>query len=308
MKAFAVATNIKPLQLKLIEVEKPLPTEGEVLVQINAAGITPSELQWHPTLHKADGSPRTLAIPGHEFSGIVAEVGAGVTRFRAGDAVFGMNDWYARGATAEFCLASEDTIIVKPAGLSDAVAAALPISGLTAWQAINTRARAKTGEHVLIVGAAGSVGLMAVQIAVAQGCRVTAVANARHESLLKELGCSDVIDYRATPFEEATSDIDILLDTVGADTLERATPLLTAKGRLITIAADAEAKERRLFSEAFFIVESSASELSHLAKLVTEGKLRVFVRETLPFELAGKAYMNEIPADDKLGKLVCTRT
>ena len=306
MKAFALAKNTAPFELEPVEMDIPTPGDGELLIEVHAGGITPSELLWYPTTHTKDGEPRQLAVPGHEFSGIVKAIGKKVSRFRAGDPIFGMSDWFAQGSTAEFCLASEATVIPKPSTLKHAQAAALPISGLTAWQGLFLRASAKAGEHVVVVGAAGSVGLMVVQLAVHANCRVTAVAEERHRPLLKNLGCTEIVDYKTQRFENAVSDVDVLFDSVGADTLERARPLLTPTGRMVTIAADAEGKVDPVIRDAFFIVQPSASQLQEFTTLFEQSNIQIFVKACLRFAQAGNAYSNAELGRGSLGKLVFT--
>lgn len=131
----------------LIPVDVPKPELGadEVLVHVHAAGVTPTELLWYPTTHTKEGAARTGAVPGHEFSGVVAAVGKNVRGFKVGDEVYGMNDWFADGATAEFCVTLPQNIARKPATLTYEAAATVPIGALTAWQGLLERARIKPG-------------------------------------------------------------------------------------------------------------------------------------------------------------------
>src|ERR1700760_1233179 len=146
----------------------PEPQAGEILIQVSAAGVTPTEKLWYTTSHYADGTARSKAVPGHEFSGTVAGLGAGVTGYSLGDAVFGLNDWFTEGATAEFCITKPSNLSLKPSSLSYIEAAATPIGLLTAWQGLHLRAKLGESEHVLIHGGAGAVGLFAVQLAKSQ--------------------------------------------------------------------------------------------------------------------------------------------
>jgi NADPH:quinone reductase-like Zn-dependent oxidoreductase len=139
--------------------------DGELLIRVRAAGVTPTELLWYPTTHTRDGAARTRAVPGHEFSGIIAAVGKGTEGFSIGDEIYGMNDWFADGATAEFCVTQTQNIAPKPKSLTHELAATVPIGALTAWQGVWERANIQSGERVLIHGAAGAVGLFAVQLA-----------------------------------------------------------------------------------------------------------------------------------------------
>ena len=132
----------------------PEPKADEILVRIYAAGVTPTELMWYPTTHTKAGGPRLDAIPGHEFSGVVERVGTAIDTNWIGREVYGMNDWFADGATAEYCISTISSVAAKPSRLSHAEAAAVPIGALTAWQGLFDRAKLRSGERVLIHGGA----------------------------------------------------------------------------------------------------------------------------------------------------------
>ncbi|HEY9127559.1 MAG TPA: NADP-dependent oxidoreductase [Acidobacteriaceae bacterium] len=304
MKAFVIVDTNGDITIESRNIEQPVPGSDELRISIRAAGVTPTELLWFPSSHTREGSPRKLAVPGHEFSGVVEAVGAGVTRFKPGDEIYGMNDWFASGATAEYCVASQESVAFKPASLTHAEAAAAPIAALTAWQGLVDRMKIQAGERVLIVGAGGSVGLMCVQIAAMHGCHVFASAAPLQAEVLRNLGCERVLDYRSQPFEDALTDIDVIFDAVGQDTLVRAEKVMKPDGRRVTIAADAEATEDPAIKQAFFIVEPSAWQLTHMGQLMDEGRLRVFVKETLPFARADEAYLNRNAGANGIGKLV----
>jgi NADPH:quinone reductase-like Zn-dependent oxidoreductase len=179
----------------------PQPGEGEVLVRVHAAGVIPTELSWIPTWTTRTGEPRPLpVIPGHEFSGEIAALGAGVKDVSVGDLVYGLNDWYRDGAQAEYCVACVDDFATKPARIDHVHAAATPISALTAWQGLIERGRLVGGQRVLIHGAAGGVGVFAVQIARWRGARVIGTASRANLGFVRGLGADEVIDYQATRF------------------------------------------------------------------------------------------------------------
>ncbi len=271
----------------------PEPEAGELLIQVSAVGVTPTERLWYPTTHKADGTVRANAIPGHEFAGTVAKLGAGVTGYSVGDAVFGFNDWFAEGATAEFCLTKPANLSPKPSSLSDSEAASIPISVLTAWQGLRLRAKLQKGERVLIHGGSGAVGLFAVQLARSFGAYVIATSSKANIEFVRQLGANEVIDYRESRFEEAGS-VDVVFDTVGRETLERSWGILKPGGRLVTIAADAESNTDPRVKSAFFIVEQSGEQLTTLGRLFDSGELRAFVKAELPMEEADRAYRGTI--------------
>jgi NADPH:quinone reductase-like Zn-dependent oxidoreductase len=286
------------------EVAQPRPGAGELLVEVRAAGVIATELRWYPTTHTKTGGDRSGAIPGHEFSGVVAALGAGTGDWAVGDEIYGMNDWFAEGATAQFCLARPASVARKPERLSHAEAASVPISALTAWQGLLERARLLAGERVLIHGGAGSVGLFAVQLAHRQGAQVIATAAAPHAGLLASLGADEVIDYRTTRFEEKLHDLDVVFDTVGGETRDRSWPLLGVQGRLVTVVSDAEGSTDPRLQAAFFTVEPSGHQLAEVAALLDAGQLRTFVKTVVPLAQAPAAYARALPRQPRPGKVV----
>lgn len=211
------------------DVPKPSPDAGELLIHVRATAVTPTELQWYPTFNTRGGEPRPFpVILSHELSGVVADIGSGVTEFKAGDAVYGMNDWFANGAQAEFCTAPAVAVAPKPATLDFAEAAVVPISALTAWQGLFDHGGLKAGERVLIHGGSGGVGVFAVQLARWRGAEVVATASAERLGFVRELGADEAIDYKTTRFEEVARNIDLVLDSIGGETLERSWKVLRA--------------------------------------------------------------------------------
>jgi len=279
----------------------PEPQAGELLIQVSAVGVMPTEKFWSTTSHYADGTARTKAIPGHEFSGIVAGLGPGVTGYSLGDAVFGFNDWYAEGATAEFCITKPSNLSLKPSSLSHIEAASVPISLLTAWQGLHVQAKLQKGERVLIHGGAGAVGLFAVQLAKSRGAYVIATSSKANIDFVKRLGANEVIDYRERRFEEAGI-VDVIFDTVGGETLDRSWDLLKPSGRLVTIAAEVESSTDPREKSAYFIVEQDGEQLASLGKLFDSGELKAFVKAELPMEEADHAYSGSIAGNH--GKLI----
>jgi NADPH:quinone reductase-like Zn-dependent oxidoreductase len=280
------------------------PGDGELLIKVHAAGVTPAELRWYPTTHTPDGGKRTGAIPGHEFSGTVEAVGSGVDPLYLGRSVFGMNDWFADGATAEYCLAKPSTITFKPEEINHAQAASLPIGALTAWQGLHDRAGLQAGERVLIHGGSGAVGVHAIQLAKLAGARITTTASARNSEFLRQLGADQVIDYHTERFEDQVSDMDVVFDTVGGPVLQRSWQVLRRGGRLVTISSDAQGNQEDRVKAAFFIVEPRQSQLTDISGLVASGHLQAFVDSLVPFENASSAYLGTAPRSLGYGKLV----
>jgi NADPH:quinone reductase-like Zn-dependent oxidoreductase len=291
-------------QLAQSEAPQPHPGKGEVLVRVRAAGVTPSELQWSPTTHTREGMPRIGAIPGHEFSGTVAAAGDEVDPALVGQDVYGMNDWFADGATAEFCLTQPQWIASKPKTISHELASTVPISALTAWQGLFDRCNVCSGERVLVHGGSGAVGLFAVQLARHHSAHVIATASARKTEFVKELGAEQVIDYRASRFEAEIEPVDVVFDTAGGDTLDRSWKMLKPGGRLVTIAAQGESTTDQRTKDAFFIVEPNATQLTQVAQLIDQGRLKTFMSISVPLSQSADAYFNFVPGASGIGKTV----
>lgn len=299
------STNGK-VQFVAAEVPPPKPAAGEVLVRVHAAGVTPTELIWSPTTQTKDGHPRANAIPVHEFSGVIDELGSGVRDFRVGQEIYGMNDWYAEGALAEYCITQPTSIAPKPAKLTHVEAATVPISALTAWQGLIDRGELRPEQRVLIHGASGGVGMFVVQLAHDWGAYVVATASARNRDFVKQLGANEFIDYTSQHFDELTGDIDLVFDCVGGDTFARSFRVIKPGGRVVTIAASAEAEsatdERK--KNAFFIVEQNQKQLIEIGKLIDAGKLKTFVDSVVPLADAASAYDGSLKNRQGRGKIV----
>jgi NADPH:quinone reductase-like Zn-dependent oxidoreductase len=285
-------------------IPQPVPGEGEVLVRVYATGVTHAELDWEPTTRTKAGEVRTGAVPGHEFSGVVAAAGGGVTNFAVGQEIYGMNDWYADGATAEFCVTQVSSIADKPKKLTHVEAASVPIGALTAWQGLFDRAKLKAGERLLVHGGSGAVGIFAVQLARARGAHVIASASAHNLEFVLGLGADEVIDYRKERFEDRVGKVDVVFDTVGGETLQRSCGVLNMDGRLITIASEVEGTDDPRLKKAFFIVEANQAQLIEVAKELDAGRLRTVVGATVPLEEAQQAYTGELKHKAKRGKVV----
>jgi len=292
--------------LVLVDLPAPEAGPGEILVRVHAAGVTPTELLWYPTTHTKSGMARTRAVPGHEFSGVIAAIGKDVGEFEVGDEVYGMNDWFADGATAEFCIALPGDIARKPATLAHEAAASVPIGALASWQGLIDRAKLETGERVLVHGGAGAVGLYAVQLAHGRGAHVISTVAGRDIDFVRRLGAEEAIDYKASRFEEEVGEVDVVFDTVGGDTLKRSWGVLKPGGRMITIASDGEGATGQRVKDAFFIVEPNRKQLAEIASQLDAGRLRAFVKTTVPLNEASAAYGGAFRDKGGYGKIVIT--
>ncbi|MBV9222608.1 MAG: NADP-dependent oxidoreductase, partial [Acidobacteriaceae bacterium] len=209
MRVMRLADSGHGVELEEAIAPRPEPGPAELLIRICAAGVTPTELLWYPTSHNKNGTKRDNAVPGHEFSGVIASAGEAATEFSVGESVYGMNDWFADGAMAEFCLSTPSSLARKPSCLTHVEAASVPIGALTAWQGLFDRAKLKSGERILVHGGAGAVGVFAVQLAHYAGAHVIATASASNLEFVASLGAEQVLDYRASHFEQVLSDIDV---------------------------------------------------------------------------------------------------
>jgi NADPH:quinone reductase-like Zn-dependent oxidoreductase len=306
MKIMRLSDSGQPPVLVEENVPRPQPGRGELLVQIYAVGVTPRELLWHTTTHNKDGEKRSRAVPGHEFSGVIVAVGEEAVGFEIGQEVYGMNDWFADGAMAEYCITQPSSVVPKPRRLTHVEAASVPIGSLTAWQGLFERAKLQAGEHVLVHGGAGAVGIFAIQLARFHGAHVTATASARNLEFATGLGAERVIDYQAVRFEENVSAMDVVFDTVGGETLQRSWGVLKPGGRMITIAADSETTTDDRVKQAFFIVEPNHEQLLRIGDLLESGDLHPVVDSVLPLTQASAAYTGEVRERRGRGKLVVT--
>lgn len=304
MKTMQTIVTANGLSLQASERPVPAPGPGEVLIRVHAAGVITDELGWQPTTQKADGSPRSNAIPTHEFSGDIAARGEGVKSFTEGQAIYGMNDWYQEGALAEFAVAPATSIALRPKSLSYEQAATVPIGALTAWQALTTHGYLQPQQRVLIHGGAGGVGFFAVQFAKSLGAYVIATASAATIPFVKSLGADQVLDYHTTPFDQKLRDIDLVFDTVGSETLARSWSVLRSDGRVVTAASDIPDDAPQRIKDAFFLVQPDGKKLAEIAELLDAGKLRTFVKAVAPLQNAEKAYTHSLPSALGYGKTV----
>lgn len=308
MQAVVFAKTGPASVLELREVDRPIPLPSEVLVRVRAAGTNPVEAYIRSGAFPIQAPPGIL---GWDLSGVVEEVVPGVTRFRVGDEVFGM-PFFPRPASAyaELVAAPSRQLAHKPKGLDHVRAAALPLAGLTAWQALVDTADVRPGERVLIHAAGGGVGHLAVQIAKARGAYVIATASGTKCSFVRELGADEVIDYQTTDFTTSTGNIDVVLELVGRDYGIRSIAVLRPGGLLVTAVERTNAELATRVTDAGrrfagITVEPDYKGLEALADLTQQGKLRVHVSHTIPFAEAARAH-TLLEAGGTLGKIVLT--
>ena len=281
-----------PTGVKVTQAPRPEPGSGQVLVRVKAAGVNP--LDWMIAEGKARSwldhrLPLTL---GWELGGTVEKLGADVKRLKLGDEVFGMIDLLGNGADAEFTVADENALAIKPGVLDFTMAAAVPIAALTAHQALFDAAELRAGQTVLIHAAAGGVGSMAVQLAKARSARVIGTASgAEHIELIRKLGCDEAIDYKATRFEEHVHDVDVVIDPVSGDSQQRSFGVLKKGGILVALTEEPRqdlARERGVRAT-MIGVKPDGGRLADIGKFIHDGKLRPLVQAVLPLMRAKEA-------------------
>jgi NADPH:quinone reductase-like Zn-dependent oxidoreductase len=302
MKAIHIYGRGGPEHLVYEDAPQPRPGSGEVLVRVQAAGVIAPELTWEETYQTRAGAPRPLPIPGHDISGVVVEVGSDVANVTVGAEVYGLIAFERDGAAAEYAIALPDELAPKPRTLDYVQAAAVPLTALTAWQAFFDHAGLKAGQTVLVHGAAGGVGVFAVQLAHWAGANVIATASARNHDFLRELGADEIIDYTTTRFEQVVRDVDVVLDMVGGDTLERSYGVLKKGGVLVSVAmppSPEKAKEHGVRS-VWFIVEPNRDQLIQIGELIDGGQIRPIIDTVFPLSQARQAYGQKV----KRGKIV----
>ncbi|MEO5901386.1 MAG: NADP-dependent oxidoreductase [Ilumatobacteraceae bacterium] len=273
---------------------RPSPEPHEVMVAVDAAGITFAELSWDLSWTDAAGRDRTPVIPAHEVAGSVVEVGSAVRTMSLGDEVYGLVPFTHDGAAAELITMPASMLALRPRTITAVEAASLPLAALTAWQALVDHAGVQLGERVLVQGGAGGVGVYVVQIAAWLGAEVLATAGADDLEFVESLGASRALDYAAAPFQELLSniDVDVVIDTVGGDTLLGSFEVVRRGGRIVTLSAPPPAgiAERLGIGASFFVVQPNHDDLTQLAALVDAGDLRPVVSRTFPLAATRAAF------------------
>jgi len=274
--------------MSMMDLPYPHAAENDVVVRVHASGFTPGELDWPSTWTDRAGRDRTPSVPGHEFSGVVAELGYGTTGLTVGQRVFGLTDWARNGTLAEYTAVEARNLAPLPAGIDHVVAAALPISGLTAWQGLYTHGHLTAGQTVLIHGAAGGVGSIAVQLAREVGAFVVGTGRTADRDQVIALGADTFLDLETEELEAAGA-VDVVFDVIGGDILARSASLVREGGTLVTIAEPAQVLPRN-GRAVFFVVEPDRSQLIELAARLRDGRLKPVVGIVRPLAEAVAAF------------------
>jgi len=286
----------------LVVEEAPYPylAENDVVIQVHAAGFTPGELDWPSTWKDRAGRDRSPVIPGHEVSGEVAELGMGTTGLTVGQRVFGLTDWARDGTLAEYVAVEARNLAPLPASVDHTCGAALPMPGLTAWQALFDQAGLRPGQTVLVHGAGGAVGDVAVQLAREAGARIIGTGRERDRAAVLQAGAERFAVLDAERFEEVAGSVDVVLDTIGGDVLDRSAAVVRPGGTLVSVAAPPTARPAD-GRAVFFVVEPNRDQLAELARRAQQGRLRPKVGAVRPLAEARDAFLTK---QDTPGKII----
>jgi NADPH:quinone reductase-like Zn-dependent oxidoreductase len=286
MKAVVAHQYGAPEVLKFEDVPRPEPNEDEALVRVIASGVNPADPLTLNGKYAREFGTHLPLIPGYDIAGIVEKIGAGITKLKIGDAVYGYPTF--GGGWAEYVTVKEWEVAAKPKSLSFVKAAAVPMGALTAWQALVNVAKLHADQTILVHGGSGGVGSFAVQIAKARGARVIATASTANQDLLKQLGADVSIDYTKTKFENVVKDVDAVLDPVGKDTLARSYGVVKKGGIVMCLVAlpDKAELEKHEIHGAAISAHADARDLAEIARLIDAGKIKPVVTRVLPLNQA----------------------
>jgi NADPH:quinone reductase-like Zn-dependent oxidoreductase len=282
MKAVRIERYGNEDVVELAEVEKPKPVESEVLVTVKAAAVNPVDWKIREGLGELFELKPPLIL-GCEVAGTVEAVGSHVKDFAVGDEIYGYLGAYS-GGYAEYVTAPAREFVRKPKQIDFDTAASVPVGALTAWQGIFDHGKLVSSQRILITGASGAVGSMAVQLAKVKGAYVIGTGSGRNEGFVRDLGADEFIDYKKAKFEEQVSDVDVVFDTVGGDTQERAFRTLKRGGVLVSTVSPPSPEKAKEFgvTVAMVMVTAKAGQLAEINRLLESGKLKVRVASVLP--------------------------
>ncbi len=291
MKAVTINEYGDKNVLNYTDVERPEPQNDEVLVKVHIAAVNPVDWKIRDGLGEMFGLKLPIIL-GCEIAGTIEEMGADVKKFKTGDEVFGYISLTRNGGYAEYVIAKESEIVKKPQDIDFENAAAISVGALTAWQAIFDTANLQSGQKILIHGASGGVGSMAVQLTKAKGAYIVATASGKNEEFVKNLGADEFVDYTKQKFEDVAKDVDVVFDTIGGETQKRSFQTLKKGGFLVSIVAPPEQESAEKFGvkAEMISVQPNAEQLAEITKLVEEGKVKTHVETILPLSEVKKAH------------------
>ena len=292
MKAIRIHNYGGPEVLQYEDAPRPQPQAGEALIRVHAAGVNPIDWKVREG-HMKDFWPHKFPlILGWDLSGVIEELGGGVSRFKIGDEVYSLPDPTRNGAYADYIVVREPELALKPNSLHHIRAAAVPLAALTAWQSLLDSAQLQPGQRVLIHAGSGGVGHFAVQLAKWKGAYVFATASSKNQNLLRELGVDEPIDYTQQRFEDIARKIDVVLDPLGGETQERSWSVLKKGGVLVSLVQPpSEDKAKELGVRAALLgAQPSGKQLAGIAKIIDSRKLKVVLDRILPLSEAQRAH------------------
>jgi NADPH:quinone reductase-like Zn-dependent oxidoreductase len=296
MKAICIHRTGGPGVLRLEDAKEPLPSAGELLIEIHFASVNPVDAKIRQGKFKMFKA-KLPAIIGRDVAGVVRSSGRGSNQhgknpFRVGDPVFGMLD-YDRGAYAQFAVASPRELARTPKNLGELEAGSIGVAALTAWQGLFDHGRLRRGQRVLIHGAAGGVGHFAVQFAKIHGATVIATAGKKDLKWVAGLGADHVIDFKNQRFEDETGDIDLVFDLIGGDTQARSWKVLKDSGGALvsTLEEPSRAQARMRKARALrMVVAANSRQMGTIARLIASGRVRVKIAKVFPLRDARRAH------------------
>ena len=274
--------------VKLVERREPQAAINDVVVQIHASGFTGDELTWPSTWTDRVGRDRTPSIPGHEPAGVVTALGYGTTGLSIGQRVFGLTDWYRDGTLAEYVAVEARNLAPLPGNVDFTAAAALAMPGLTAWQGLFEHGRLRAGQSVLVHGAAGVVGSMAVQLAREVGAYVVGTGRADARRTALDYGAQQFVDLDNDALEDV-GEVDLVFDVIGGDIAKRSAGLIRAGGTLVTVTGPTEVRPSDGLTIDFVVV-SDRAQLTDVAQRVRDGRLRTNIGNVAALDDAVSAF------------------
>jgi NADPH:quinone reductase-like Zn-dependent oxidoreductase len=305
MKAVVIHKYGGPEVLKYEDVPRPEPQADQILVRVIAAGMNPVDGMIRSGMFAKEGNRAFPIILGGDVAGIVEKVGNKITKFKAGDPVFAYVSLDNSGGYAQYALVTEREAALKPKSLTYVEAAAVPIVALTAWQALVDTAKLGSGQTILIHGGSGGVGSFAIQIAKARGAKVIATASTANQDFLKQLGADVAIDYTKQKFEDVAKDVDVVLDSIGRDTLARSYGVVKKGGIIVSLVArpkESELEKHGIRGTALN-AEPNSEELAEIGRLIDDKKIKVIVSQTFPLSEAMEA-QEQVATGHTRGKIV----
>ena len=291
MKAVTISKYGDQAVLSYTEIERPKPKSDEILVHNAAAAVNPVDWKIRNGLGEMFGL-RLPIVLGCEIAGAIEEVGSDVRDFHMGAPVYGFISLQRNGGYAEYTIAKSDEIAPKPESLDFDNVAAVAVGALTSWQAIFDTANLQGGQRILITGASGGVGSMAVQLAKAKGAFVIATASGKNEEFVRSLGADEFVDYTREKFEERVREVNVVYDTVGGDTLERSFGTIRRGGCLVTTVMPPSGEKAKDFGvrASMIGVRPSGQQLREINRLIDAGKLKTHIATVLPLAEVRKAH------------------